>query len=130
MGGDVIDDSWKNGLTLLYSWQPSQYTMSNGEYTLGDFTFFSNNVNNYSYIFIEAQYKYAIEKSYVNILNVKSLSSASSLPIFSYRYNGMYGYREVIKNENFIRITTAYTSYLKYNEYQALCIPISIYGLS
>ena len=42
----------------------------------------------------------------------------------------MYGYREVIKDGNFIRITTAYASYSKDNEYQALCIPISIYGLS
>ncbi len=103
--------------------------MSNGEYSLGNDLITVNNISNYSYIFIEARYKYAIEKSYINILNVKSLSSTSSLPIFSYRYNGMYGYREITKDGNFIYITTAYTSYSKTNEYQALCIPISIYGL-
>ena len=103
--------------------------MSNGEYNIGNDFFLLDSINNYSYIFIETRYKYAIKKSYVNILNVKSLSSTSPLPIFSYRYNGMYGYREITKDGNFIYITTAYTSYSKTNEYQALCIPISIYGL-
>lgn len=126
MGG-VIDDSWKNRLTLLYSWKTSQYTTSNGEYTLEEQFFALNTVTNYSYIFIETRYKYNIENSYVNILNVNS--TTSTLPLFSYRYNGMYGYRELTRDGVFINISTAYTSHSKSNEYKALCIPISIYGL-
>lgn len=87
--------------------------MSNGEYTLGSFFSIVNDVTNYSYIFIETRYKYTIEKSYVNILNVKSMSSSSGLPLFSYRCNGMYGYREILRDGKFINITTAYTSYSK-----------------